>query len=405
MVVNTITGKMPGKYTLQSWLWNFTPPIPKPPIKSIGLSLTTLPSGHYEIVMSGCHSLVGGWCKGTPLTPLLFLLHPGPLCTFWSSFQKLQKLQTTLDHSRRPPELPLYIQAPLPGTPLYSPLPCSFLCMCLIILAGFPQSILFGSPLASLSDFLSTERLPLHKVTIKLHLRLICKPFSPYSFISCQLPSCPSIIHYHMYEQLLLLPKCLPYTYCMWGHSFCHHVPCHRHGEQTWQEDWFWFLRWASSSCLSFFHLNSGLTLSVSGGICGINIIFEEEVGIKPKSVNAKHPQIEYESKVYKTLAGGVGVLVSDGSELNVIIMLWWWTFCVSCSRTFSSFATVNSAWRLYCSSQINWYGWGVCLAIAMIQHKLLYLADLTYWVHSLQKLHSQRHQAQQLPHGHWQTW
>lgn len=74
---------------------------------------------------------------------------------------------------------------------------------------------------------------------------------------------------------------------------------------------------------MSFFHLNSGLTLSVSGGICGINIIFEEEVGIKPKSVNAKHPQIEYESKVYKTLAGGVGVLVSDGSELNVIIMLW----------------------------------------------------------------------------------
>src|ERR1700689_5103548 len=60
MVVNTITGKMPGKYTLQSWLWNFTPPIPKPPIKSIGPSLTTLPSGHYEIVMSGCHSLVGG---------------------------------------------------------------------------------------------------------------------------------------------------------------------------------------------------------------------------------------------------------------------------------------------------------------------------------------------------------
>ena len=60
MVVNTITGKMPGKYTLQSWLWNFTPPIPEPPIKSVGLSLTTLPSGHYEIVMSGCHSLVGG---------------------------------------------------------------------------------------------------------------------------------------------------------------------------------------------------------------------------------------------------------------------------------------------------------------------------------------------------------
>src|SRR6202046_5440077 len=46
-----------------------------------------------------------------PLTPLVFPLHPGPLCTFRSSYRKLQKLQTTLDHFRRPTELPLYIQA------------------------------------------------------------------------------------------------------------------------------------------------------------------------------------------------------------------------------------------------------------------------------------------------------
>ncbi|KAI9070053.1 hypothetical protein FKP32DRAFT_1542437, partial [Trametes sanguinea] len=32
------------------------------------------------------------------------------------------------------------------------------------------------------------------------------------------------------------------------------------------------------------------------------------EVAIKLESVKAKHPQLEYESKVYKTLAGGVGV-------------------------------------------------------------------------------------------------
>ncbi|KAH9982770.1 hypothetical protein BGW80DRAFT_1162015 [Lactifluus volemus] len=31
-------------------------------------------------------------------------------------------------------------------------------------------------------------------------------------------------------------------------------------------------------------------------------------VAIKLESVKAKHPQLEYESKVYKTLAGGVGV-------------------------------------------------------------------------------------------------
>ncbi|WWC96292.1 casein kinase I isoform delta-A [Kwoniella sp. B9012] len=40
----------------------------------------------------------------------------------------------------------------------------------------------------------------------------------------------------------------------------------------------------------------------------GVNIVSGEEVAIKLESVKAKHPQLEYESKVYKTLAGGVGV-------------------------------------------------------------------------------------------------
>jgi casein kinase I family protein HRR25 len=40
----------------------------------------------------------------------------------------------------------------------------------------------------------------------------------------------------------------------------------------------------------------------------GINIISREEVDIKLESVKAKHPQLEYESKVYKTLAGGIRV-------------------------------------------------------------------------------------------------
>ncbi|KAG1861655.1 kinase-like domain-containing protein [Suillus subluteus] len=39
-----------------------------------------------------------------------------------------------------------------------------------------------------------------------------------------------------------------------------------------------------------------------------INIISSEEVAIKLKSVKAKHSQLEYKSKVYKTLAGGVSV-------------------------------------------------------------------------------------------------
>lgn len=59
----------------------------------------------------------------------------------------------------------------------------------------------------------------------------------------------------------------------------------------------------------------SGLTpprpflFHVSGDIyLGVNIISGEEVAIKLESVKAKHPQLEYEAKVYKTLAGGVGV-------------------------------------------------------------------------------------------------
>lgn len=40
----------------------------------------------------------------------------------------------------------------------------------------------------------------------------------------------------------------------------------------------------------------------------GTNIITGEEVAIKLESVKAKHPQLEYEAKVYKALSGGVGV-------------------------------------------------------------------------------------------------
>jgi casein kinase I family protein HRR25 len=52
------------------------------------------------------------------------------------------------------------------------------------------------------------------------------------------------------------------------------------------------------------------LTFHITTGdiYLGINIISGEEVAIKLESVKAKHPQLEYESKVYKTLAGGVGV-------------------------------------------------------------------------------------------------
>ena len=57
---------------------------------------------------------------------------------------------------------------------------------------------------------------------IKFHLWPECKQFSPCSFVSCWLPSYPNIIHYHIHQHLLLLPKFLPYTHCLWGCGFCY---------------------------------------------------------------------------------------------------------------------------------------------------------------------------------------
>ncbi|CAG8453894.1 150_t:CDS:2 [Racocetra fulgida] len=55
----------------------------------------------------------------------------------------------------------------------------------------------------------------------------------------------------------------------------------------------------------------------------GTNIINNEEVAIKLESTKAKHPQLEYEAKVYKTLAGGVDNFLMGigkrGNQVNVI--------------------------------------------------------------------------------------
>ena len=40
----------------------------------------------------------------------------------------------------------------------------------------------------------------------------------------------------------------------------------------------------------------------------GINITNGEEVGVKLESTKARHPQLLYESKLYKLLQGGVGI-------------------------------------------------------------------------------------------------
>ena len=145
-----------------------------------------------------CPKMVIPLCKGNPCyfpcslclssIPCVFPVcprFPRPHSEVLSGNPETPETPETPECSRRPPEHSTHRQAPLPGTPLYSPLPRSFLCTCHVILAGFPQSILFGSSLArsvvsspclyilflyilfgsslaSLSDFLSTARLPLH---------------------------------------------------------------------------------------------------------------------------------------------------------------------------------------------------------------------------------------------------
>ncbi|KAJ5074646.1 casein kinase 1-like protein [Anaeramoeba ignava] len=57
----------------------------------------------------------------------------------------------------------------------------------------------------------------------------------------------------------------------------------------------------------------------------GINVTTKEEVAIKLESVKSKHPQLLYESKIYRILSGGVGIphvrWFGVESDYNVMIM------------------------------------------------------------------------------------
>ncbi|KAG2236635.1 hypothetical protein INT48_000190 [Thamnidium elegans] len=68
----------------------------------------------------------------------------------------------------------------------------------------------------------------------------------------------------------------------------------------------------------------------------GTNLITGEEVAIKLESVKARHPQLEYEAKVYKALSGGVGVpfdvrkqitLISVTGKKKIIYLLFYFIF------------------------------------------------------------------------------
>ena len=123
----------------------------------------------------------------------------------------------------------------------------------------------------------------------------------------------------------------------------------------------------------------------------GINIISGEEVAIKLESVKAKHPQLEYESKVYKTLAGGVGVPFVRwfGTECDYNAMVLdllgpsledLFNFC---NRKFSLKTVLLLADQLV--SPIT-----CCRSLLLIAPN----TDITYRVHPLPQFYSPRYQA-----------
>lgn len=75
----------------------------------------------------------------------------------------------------------------------------------------------------------------------------------------------------------------------------------------------------------------------------GTNIISGEEVAIKLESVKAKHPQLKYEARVIKAVAGGVGIPSCTGSVPNVTTISWSLVCLVPVWKICSTFATASS--------------------------------------------------------------
>jgi len=75
--------------------------------------------------------------------------------------------------------------------------------------------------------------------------------------------------------------------------------------------------------CHTFFsdHLNN---VHAGNIYRGVNIISGKEVAIKLESAEARHSQLDSESRVYKTLAGGVGVplVCWSGTECGYNMMV-----------------------------------------------------------------------------------
>jgi hypothetical protein len=129
----------------------------------------------------------------------------------------------------------------------------------------------------------------------------------------------------------------------------------------------------------------------------GTNIISGEEIAIKLESVKAKHPQLEYEARVYKSLAGGVGIPFVRwfGTECDYNAMVLdllgpsledLFNFC---NRKFSLKTVLLLADQLV--RQKQGCGGTICIRGLFMSHEpiLIWSTDFAYRIHPRQVIHS----------------
>lgn len=161
------------------------------------------------------------------------------------------------------------------------------------------------------------------------------------------------------------------------------------------------------------------------------------------ENIKTKHPQLLYESKLYKVLQGGsnfpshwvyhsnifvyhirrhftqnifwlatfiwqLGSLMWDGLALKESTMCLWWIYWALVSRICSISAVGNCPSKLFSCLLIRWSDFLYCLENFLIHIHCFLLtwgnlerfADKSSWIYSFQIIFTQGHKARQLPHG-----
>src|ERR1700737_354353 len=144
----------------------------------------------------------------------------------------------------------------------------------------------------------------------------------------------------------------------------------------------------------SFGDIYLGISLRRCTKQTGTNIISGEEIAIKLESTKAKHPQLEYEARVYKALAGGVGIP----------FVRWFGTECDYNAMVIDLLGPSLEDLFNFCSRKFS------LKTVLLLADQLVSLInlpltiDLSHRIHPCKVLYPQGHQTRQLPHGNRQT-